>query len=60
MSPLEIPPLPESTILLAEVGSTALDAQLEAMASDEAVPERPDRERIESWTVATHLRVWRG
>ena len=38
----------------------ALDAQLEAMAADEAVPERPDRERIESWTVLTHLRRWQG
>lgn len=35
-----------------------LDADLEAMEGDESVPPGPDRDRIEAWTVATHLRLW--
>jgi len=35
-----------------------LDARLEAMAGDESIPEGPDRGRIESWAVSTHLRRW--
>ncbi len=37
-----------------------LDAILGAMQDDESVPESCDSARIESWTVATHLELWRG
>jgi hypothetical protein len=49
---LAIPPLPDHTILLVEVGSGAHGT--------ETLPATPDRERIEAWTVATHLQVWGG
>ena len=32
-----------------------LDAQLERLGADEAYPSGPDRERIEAWSVQTHL-----
>ena len=35
-----------------------LDAQLEARATDESIPAGPDRDRIEAWSVATHLAAW--
>jgi uncharacterized protein len=35
-----------------------LDTQLEARASDESIPLGPDRDRVEAWSVATHLRYW--
>ncbi len=37
-----------------------LDAQLEQMAADEELPSAPDRVRIESWTIRTHLETWQG
>ena len=36
----------------------ALDARLAAMAADESLPTGPDRDRIEAWSVAAHLRWW--
>jgi hypothetical protein len=35
-----------------------LDRRLEQMAADDAVPEGPDRARIEAWSVQTHLAFW--
>jgi hypothetical protein len=35
-----------------------LDTQLARVAADETIPEGPDGERIEAWTVATHLCMW--
>jgi hypothetical protein len=35
-----------------------LDAELEAMATDETLPEGPDRGRIEPWIISTHLQAW--
>jgi hypothetical protein len=35
-----------------------LDAELAAMEHDESIPREPDRTRIESWSVATHRRIW--
>jgi hypothetical protein len=35
-----------------------LDEQLERMANDETVPDQPDRDRIETWTASTHLKLW--
>lgn len=36
----------------------ALDAQVESMADDDAVPPGPDRARIEQWSVHAHQAVW--
>jgi uncharacterized protein len=38
--------------------SLELDAQLEAMESDESIPPGPDRPRIEAWMTDVHQRVW--
>lgn len=35
-----------------------LDAQLERRLDDDTVPAGPQRDRIEQWSVATHLRLW--
>jgi hypothetical protein len=35
-----------------------LDARIEDVADDESIPVGPDRERIETWTIATHLGMW--
>lgn len=35
-----------------------LDAQLQDLIADDSIPLGPDRDRIEAWSVATHLRVW--
>lgn len=35
-----------------------LDSQLERLAFDVSIPAGPDRDRIEAWAVATHLRHW--
>ena len=35
-----------------------LDAQLERKLDDENLPTGPQRERIEQWSVTTHLRLW--
>ncbi len=35
-----------------------LDAQLERFILDDAIPATADRDRIEAWSVATHLRCW--
>jgi uncharacterized protein len=37
----------------------ALDAELERLAADESYPAAPDRARIQQWSAATHLRLWR-
>jgi hypothetical protein len=37
-----------------------LDAALEDLAANEAVPPTADRRRIEDWSVTAHLRAWRG
>ena len=39
--------------------SLVLDGLLEQLAGDESYPTGPDRERIEAWSVATHLNAWR-
>jgi hypothetical protein len=36
-----------------------LDARLEVLASDESIPATPDVDRIETWSVETHLQSWR-
>jgi uncharacterized protein len=38
--------------------SLQLDAELEALANDEALPSGPGRERIEAWLVGAHQRCW--
>jgi hypothetical protein len=38
----------------------SLDARLDEMSRDESLPEGPERERIDAWSVATHLRSWRS
>ena len=38
----------------------SLDKRLDEMSGDESLPEGADRERIEAWSVATHLRFWRS
>jgi hypothetical protein len=38
--------------------SLELDAQLEALESDDSIPPGPDRARIEPWMVDAHQRVW--
>ncbi|HEX7168856.1 MAG TPA: nucleotidyltransferase domain-containing protein [Acidimicrobiales bacterium] len=38
----------------------SLDAQLERMASDDAIPETCDRARIDAWSVRAHLGDWRA
>ncbi len=35
-----------------------LDARLADQETDESIPAGPDRNRIEEWSVAAHLRVW--
>jgi hypothetical protein len=35
-----------------------LDAQLEDRLRDDTVPAGPQRDRIERWSIATHLRLW--
>ncbi|HUR17848.1 MAG TPA: nucleotidyltransferase domain-containing protein [Acidimicrobiales bacterium] len=37
---------------------SALDAELERMATDDSKPDGPDRATIEHWCVATHLTYW--
>jgi uncharacterized protein len=37
----------------------ALDAELERLAAGDSYSSGPDRARIQQWSVATHLRVWR-
>jgi hypothetical protein len=36
-----------------------LDAELERLGTDESFPDGPDRDRIEAWSEATHLELWR-
>jgi hypothetical protein len=36
-----------------------LDTELARVADDDTIPEGPDRDRIETWTIATHLRMWK-
>lgn len=38
--------------------SLELDAELEALGNDEALPPGPQRERVETWMVDVHLRFW--
>lgn len=38
----------------------SLDAKLASMESDSALPEGPDRARIDAWSVAAHLDAWRS
>lgn len=38
--------------------SLDLDASLDALATDESIPETAERDRIERWSVETHQRVW--
>ncbi|HTX00888.1 MAG TPA: hypothetical protein VMD59_19055 [Acidimicrobiales bacterium] len=38
--------------------SLQLDASLEELLSDEALPDGPDRRRIEAWSVRAHLAQW--
>lgn len=38
--------------------SLELDAQLEAMESDDQFRPGPDRERIDTWSIAAHQRTW--
>lgn len=38
--------------------SLALDADLEAIASDESIRPEPDRARIDTWCIDAHQRVW--
>jgi hypothetical protein len=35
-----------------------LDAELEAMAEDDAIPPGPDQRAIEAWSIQTHLTFW--
>jgi hypothetical protein len=35
-----------------------LDAELEDLAADESIPAAPEHERIESWSVRTHVQSW--
>ena len=35
-----------------------LDAQLERLLTDDRLPAGPDSERIERWSITTHLRLW--
>ena len=35
-----------------------LDAQLAGLADDGSIPVGPDRDRVEAWSVETHLRLW--
>lgn len=35
-----------------------LDARLANLTEDSSVPAGPDKDRIEAWSVATHLRLW--
>ncbi len=35
-----------------------LDAQLESMLDDDSIRPGADRDRIESWSIATHQKVW--
>ncbi len=35
-----------------------LDNQLEGRVDDDLIPAGPDRERIQNWTVTTHLQLW--
>jgi hypothetical protein len=64
---LEIPPLPDGTILLVEVGSTAHGTgipggedhdEIDALAGDESIRGGPDRSAVEACSVATHLWHW--
>jgi hypothetical protein len=38
--------------------SLALDAKLEAIATDDTIRPKPDRARIDAWCVETHQRAW--
>jgi len=38
--------------------SLELDAQLDAMESDESLPPEPDRARIDHWLIGAHRRMW--
>lgn len=38
----------------------ALDATLEALTGDDSLPEGPERERIERWSVRAHLEWWQA
>lgn len=35
-----------------------LDTRLESRLDDETLPTGPDRQRIEDWSIQTHLRLW--
>lgn len=35
-----------------------LDGQLERLLEDDAIPEGPQRQRIEAWSIATHRQAW--
>ncbi len=36
-----------------------LDTDLARVTEDDTIPDGPDRDRIETWTIATHLRMWK-
>jgi hypothetical protein len=57
---LTIPPLPPSTILLVEVGSTAHGTGLPGGEDHDemGVELLTDRKRIERWVVRAHLEAW--
>jgi hypothetical protein len=38
--------------------SLRLDAELEALSDDDSIPEGPNRDVIEEWSVTTHLKIW--
>lgn len=38
--------------------SLRLDAQLQALADDDTIPDGPDRAKIQQWSVDTHLKHW--